>query len=442
MTKRLSDIVPAGCHTYSKGDECFPANAPEYLVRGDGCRVIDSKGKKYIDWGMGLRSVMLGHSFECVNHAVIEAVMEGTNFCRPTLYEQQLAELLVKIIPCAEMVKFGKSGSDVTSAAVKLARAYTDKDLVYVAKENPFISQHDWFIGTTATNGGIPRDETVRQYSYSNLLEKQFDLWDENDTKVTEIEFRAMQGNLAAIVLDPATVEITKEKLEHIWDICTKYGAVFILDEMISGFRYNLGGVQSLYGVTPDLSTFGKAIANGFSTSALCGKREIMQLGDREFGNVFLLSGTYNAETPALAAAISNIEFMMDNAVVGHTNQIGRFLVRGIRDKIKVYGLEDYMSIKCHGAEGTKYIEGANPSMSFRNMETKTIFDQHMIECGILMPYIAPSYSHTLQDVERTILAADYAMKMLLKANHGNNIHSYIMEDWVEKPVFRKSGKV
>lgn len=419
---KLSDIIPGGCHTYSKGNECFPANAPEYLVQGDGCYVTDHKGKKYIDWGMGLRSVILGHSYERVNHAVIDAVMEGTNLCRPTLYEKELAEKIISIIPSAEMVKFGKSGSDATSAAVKLAREYTKRPYVLVASENPFISQHDWFIGITPVDGGIV-DTNTKIYNFETIEDS------END-----IQRSYQWENIAAIVLDPATVSVTKEKLQCIRSLCDKHGCVMILDEMISGFRYDLHGVQGLYGITPDLSTFGKAIGNGYSVSALCGKREIMQLGDRQYGNVFLLSGTYNAETTALAAAIATIEEIKENDVIKHTNMIGRMLVDALTKKIELYDLVGFLSIKCH--EG-----GANPSMGFKNMVLKTIFDQHMVECGILMPYIAPSFSHKPLELAKTIDAADYALKMLSHAIKTNQPERYVYDGWVEKPVFRRFVK-
>jgi glutamate-1-semialdehyde 2,1-aminomutase len=422
----LSDIIPGGCHTYSKGNDCFPANAPEYLVSGDGCYVVDNKGKRYIDWGMGLRSVILGHSYEKVNHAVIEAVMEGTNFCRPTLYEKRLAELLIKIVPCAEMVKFGKSGSDVTSAAIRLARAYTGRNIILVARENPFISQHDWFIGTTPTNGGIPYDDNVKHFSFETLTSYSWE---------ASINNLYQWSNIAAIVLDPATINISTGKLGYLRQICDRYGVVMILDEVISGFRYDLHGIQGLYGITPDLATFGKAMANGYSVSALCGKKDIMQLGDRKYGNVFLLSGTYNAETPALAAAIVTIEEIANPylKVNDHINRVGYLLSDGIKEKIRHYDLGDYIRVNDYN--------WSNPSLCFSNMTYKTIFDQSMVECGVLMPYIAPSYSHKEHEINNTICAVDYSLMILEKAIKSGRLSEYLMNGWVEKPVFRRCEK-
>ncbi len=441
---KLSDIIPGGCHTYSKGNDQFPANAPEYLVKGEGCYVWDDKGRKYIDWAMGLRSVILGHAYPAVNEAVHKVIDGGVNFCRPNPLEYELAELMTQIIPCAEMVKFGKSGSDVTSAAVKLARAYTERDMVLIAEENPFISQHDWFIATTLLDGGIifsaePGSsicDSTRHYSFENLSKLEKDL--EN-----------ISWDVAAIILDPATVDITKGKLQYIRDLCDKYSIVMILDEVISGFRYDIGGVQRLYGVTPDLATFGKAMANGYSCSALCGKREIMRLGDRKYGNVFLLSGTYFGCTDGLSASIATIKELRTaqkrlykdasyQSVIDYTNQVGRFLVHGINELIQEHKLSKHIKIKCHGKEGTRYIRGANPTMSFSSPELKTLFNQFMVESGILMPYIAPSFSHTDADIEKTFEAAEYALNICEKAIDKGNVKELLINGHCEKPVFRK----
>lgn len=423
---KLSDLVPGGCHCYSKGDDCFPYNAPKYLVHGSGCYVQDERGKKYLDWGMGLRSVILGHNYEKVTHSVIEAATDGVNFCRPTRYEWELAELLHGIIPSAEMVKFGKSGSDVTTAAVKLARAYTGKDVVLIASENPFISQHDWFIGSTVLSRGIPDDDNTQFYNFSTI-------------ELSEVDIATSYGwdSIAAIVLDPATVPVTWAKLKCIRELCDKHGVVFILDEVISGFRYSIGGVQGLFGVTPDLSTFGKAMGNGFSVSALCGKRDIMKLGDRNHGNVFLLSGTNNAETTGLAAAIATItEIKGNNNILGHVDSIGKFLFERLGKKISAYGLTDHMKVDCFhiGSEPT----GTNPTLTFGSPIFKTIFDQHMLECGILMPYVSPSYSHVAGDVENTLNAAEYALKMVVRAVDSKHPEEYLFDGWCEKPVFER----
>jgi glutamate-1-semialdehyde 2,1-aminomutase len=428
------DIVPGGSHTYSKSDDCFPANAPKYLVKGEGCCVTDDCGIEYIDWAMGLRSVILGHSYPAVDKAVINAVKAGTNMCRPTLYEEELANLLIDNIPSAEMVKFGKSGSDATSAAIKLARAYTGKFKILVAKENPFISQHDWYIGTKPTNAGIP---------YAGTYMSNVDAFDYNTMEYRGLPLRTAAKHfkdVAAIVLDPSTVDITKEKMQYLRDICTENEIVFILDEIISGFRYGISGVQGIFEVIPDLSTFGKSIANGYSVSALCGKRKIMQLGDRRYGDVFLLSGTYNAETPALAAAIATIKEISKGRVTRRINLTGKHLTEQISKTISKYNLDEYINIKSFSIDGD--IIGSNPMMGFKNMTIKTIFDQCMIEQGIIMPYIAPSFSHTSVKLSRTLEAVTLSVQVVSEAIRDGNLSSYLIKGWEEKPVFRKCNLI
>jgi len=426
LMRRLSDLVPGGSHCYSKGDGCFPYNAPRYLVHGSGCYVQDDAGTRYLDWAMGLRSVILGHNYEKVTHAVIEAAMDGVNFCRPTRHELELAELLHDIIPSAGMVKFGKSGSDATTAAVKLARTYTGQNIVLIASENPFISQHDWFIGTTVLSSGVPDDKNTQFYNFSTIERSEED-----------IERSYGWENIAAIVLDPATVPVTWAKLACIRELCDKHSVVFILDEVISGFRYGIAGVQGLFGITPDLSTFGKSMGNGFSVSALCGKRDIMNLGDRDHGNVFLLSGTNNAETTGLAAAIATIsEIKGNNGILTHIDNIGKLLFEGLRKKIETYELTEHMKADCFCIAGNP--TGTNPTLTFGNPVLKTIFDQHMIECGILMPYIAPSYSHTEKDVESTLNAVEYALKVVVRAMDSKQPKQFLMGGWCEKPVFER----
>ncbi len=424
---KLSELVPSGAHTYSRSNDCFPDNAPEYLVKGNGCHVWDNNGKKYTDWGMSLRSVILGYCYPAVDNAVKNAIDNGIGFTRPSMYEMELAELMHDLIPCCEMVKFGKNGSDATHAAVKISRAFTGRDIVLIAKENPFISTADFFIETTALNDGCFVSGKTLQYSYNDMDFDKFDL-----------------DKVACIILDVSTVDGTKEKLQYIREICDKHGIIFVMDEVISGFRYDLRGVQGLYGVTPDLATFGKGMANGYSISALCGKKNIMRLGDREYGNVFLLSGTYFSETTGYSAALATINELQtvkyNNygnylSVNDRLNQIGRFLKYGIDGLINKYGLQEHIKIKVHGK---KEYDGANPSMSFSSMELKTLFDQVMTECGVLMPYIAPCLSHSDNDIEHTINSAENALSVCRQALDKENVKELLISGHCEKPVFRR----
>src|SRR5262249_936668 len=285
MQSRSHRLIPGGAHTYAKGDDQYPEQAPGFLARGQGCHVWDMDGNEFIEYGMGLRSVTLGHAFAPVLEAVTRQLQCGANFTRPAAIEVECAEWLLGLIEGADMAKFAKNGSDVTTAAVKLARAHTGRDLVAICKDQPFFSTDDWFIGTTAMAAGIP--QSIRAMTLSFRY---------NDLDSVDTLFRRYPGQIAGLVLEPAAAqEPAPGFLEGLRARCDAEGAILIFDEMITGFRWHRGGAQKLYGVVPDLSAFGKAIANGFSVSALVGKRELMELGGirHEKERVFLLSTTH-----------------------------------------------------------------------------------------------------------------------------------------------------
>ena len=305
IQQRLLKSIPGGAHTYSRGYDQFPSNAPEILTKGKGAYSYDQKGKKYLDYGMALRAVNIGYSEKDINNAAIKEINNGNNLTRPSSIELEAAELLIREIDSVDMVKFTKNGSTAVSAAVKLARAYTGKDLVARCSQHPFFSYDDWFIGSTDIKKGIPKD--------IQKLTKHFNY---NDIKSLKKLIKSCPNKIACVVLEPAThvcpattnstgdccgkikcersVKNTKKNyLTEVQDLCKKHGIVFILDEMITGFRWSMKGAQHLYGVSPDLCTFGKAMANGFSVSCVAGKRKIMQLGSIEFTGkerTFLLS--------------------------------------------------------------------------------------------------------------------------------------------------------
>ena len=315
LHERALRLIPGGAHTYSKGDDQFPENAPALLERGLGCYTWDPDGNRWLDYGMGLRSVILGHAHEPVLAAVRAQLERGSNFTRPSPIEGELAEQLQELIPCAQMSKFTKNGSDATSAAVRLARAYTGRDLVAASKTNPFYSFDDWWIGSTPVSSGIPR--AVGELTL---------LFDFNDLASLQALFDAHPGGIACVILEPVALEPPRPGfLEAVVALGHKNGALVIFDEMITGFRYHLSGAQGLYGVLPDLATYGKALANGFSVSAVCGSKEVMRLGGLEHDRdrVFLLSATHGAETHALAAALATLAALRANDVAGHI-QTGR----------------------------------------------------------------------------------------------------------------------
>lgn len=414
-------VVPGGCHTYAKGDDQYPELSPGFIARGEGCHVWDVDGNEFIEYGMGLRSVTLGHAYPEVVAAVRDSLALGTNFTRPASLELECAEAFLQIVDGAGMVKFTKDGSTATTAALRLARAFTGRDLVGVCAEHPFFSYDDWFIGTTTMDGGIPES--------GRSLTVPFHF---NDLASVEALFAAHPGQVAALFLEPArTEEPAAGFLSGLQALCRKNGAVLVFDEMITGFRWHLGGAQKAYGVAPTLSTFGKALANGFSLSALCGTRDIMQLGSgrRDEGRVFLLSTTHGAETPSLAAALATMDVYRREPVVEHLHRQGQRLGEGVSQRAEMRGLGRHVRVigrPCNLVYSTLDPDG-EPSQAFR-----TLFLQETIRRGVLMPSLVVSYSHSDEDIDRTLDAVDGALEVYGRA----------LEDGVEKHLVGRPSRM
>jgi glutamate-1-semialdehyde 2,1-aminomutase len=420
-------LIPGGSHTYAKGDDQYPEIAPSFLVRGAGSHVWDVDGNEYIEYGMGLRAVTLGHAFDPVIKAVAAQLPLGTNFTRPSPIEVECAEELLDLLPGAEMVKFCKDGSMAVDGAIKLARAFTGRDMIAICGDHPFFSTNDWFIGTTDMPGGIP--ESVRQQTVKFRY---------NDIASLEALFDRHPRQIACVLMEAARTEEPRSGfLESVKACAHRNGAVFVLDEMITGFRWHLRGAQYLYGVTADLSTFGKALANGFSVSALAGRREIMKLGgwDHDRERVFLLSTTHGAETHGLAAAIATMKFYKQNPVIERLYARGERLRCGLQRVIAELKLEPHFSLlsrDCNLIFGTRDSEG-KPSQGFR-----TLFMQELVVRGVIAPSFVVSYSHTEVDIDRTVDAAREALSIYRKALE-DGVEKYLKGRSV-KPVFRRFG--
>jgi glutamate-1-semialdehyde 2,1-aminomutase len=424
--EQLHQLIPGGAHTYSRGDDQFPSNAPAILERGEGAYVLDPAGNKYLDYGMGLRSVNIGYSNKEVADACYQEILKGNNLTRPSVTELNAAQILVDLIPSADMVKFAKHGSTVTSAAVKLARAYTGRTYIAVPSEQPFFSFDDWFIGATVMNKGVPKEISALTLKFNY-----------NSIESLQILFDAYPGQIAAVMLEAATtIGPEQDFLNKVKGLCHKNGSVFILDEMITGFRWHLQGAQTYFKIEPDLCTFGKAMANGFAVAALCGKREIMKLGSiEEEGQerVFLTSTTHGAEMSALGAFIKTVEIIKRDEVVNHFWSYGQKLIDGLNSLAKEAGIEKYFYAEGYACS-PNYVtkdQSGKTSLAFR-----TLFSQEMIRNGVLMPYIAISYAHQQQELEKTLMATRQALEVYKNALE-NGVEKYLQSDII-KPVFRQ----
>lgn len=418
-------LIPGGAHTYAKGDDQYPENAPGFIVRGKGSHVWDVDGNEFIEYGMGLRSVTLGHAYDPVDEAAYRQMRQGINFTRPAVIEVEAAEKLLSLIPGAEMVKFAKNGSDITTAAIKLARAYTGRDLVGICIDHPFFSVDDWFIGQTAMNAGIPTavQQLTVTFQYNNL------------DSVRDL-FAQYPGQIACLLMEPEKNDPPADNFLHeTRRLCHENGALFILDEIITGFRHHLGGGQTLYQVEPDLSAFGKAMANGFSVSALVGKREFMERGGllTNEERVFLLSTTFGAETHALAAALATMHIYESEPVIAHLYQQGERLAHGINAIVDELGLHDYFGLLGKPCNLVYYTrdQDKNPSQAYR-----ALFMQETIKRGLILPSLIISYSHTDPDVDHTVNAIGEALFVYRQALE-EGIDKYLQGRPV-KPVFRK----
>lgn len=424
--KRLLRAIPGGAHTYSRGFDQYPSNAPSILTRGKGAYVFDHEGKKYLDYGMGLRAVNIGYAEEEINNAAIEQILNGNNLTRPSIVELEAAESFIDMIDSVDMVKFTKNGSTAVSAAVKLARAYTGRDLVARCAEHPFFSYDDWFIGSTVVPRGIPR-ETIDQTKLFNY----------NDIDSLERLLDEFPGRIACVVLEPATAAHPEEDfLKKVESFCRRNNIVFILDEMITGFRWDLKGAQNYYGVTPDLCTFGKAMANGFSVACVAGRREIMELGSIEFEGrerVFLLSTTHGGEMSALGAFVATAKFLQREPVIQHFWDYGQKLVDMMNRKAQEHGVAD--SFKVGGVPCSPVFHTID-ALGNPSMELRTLFLQQMIKNGVMMPCIALCYRHGEEELLLTERAVDEALFIYAKAMQ-EGVENYLIGPAV-KSVFRR----
>jgi len=419
LGQRLHTAIPGGAHTYAKGDDQYPSNAPTAIVRGRGCRIWDTKGNVYVEYGSGLRSVTLGHSFPRVVQAAAAALRGGTNFLRPSPVEVECAEQLISLVKAADMAKFTKDGSTATTGALKLARAYTGRDLVALC-DSHFFSYDDWYMTITDADAGIPVAiaELTLTFRY-------------NDIASLERLFAQHPRQIACVFLEPERTEAPQDDfLRKVADLCRSEGTLLVFDEMITGFRWHTGGAQAVYDVAPDLSTFGKGMANGFSVSALVGRREVMELGGlhHQQERVFLLSTTHGAETHGLAAAIATMSTYAETDVIGTLHEAGRSLREIVQVAAREAGVDGFFRVigrDCNLVYETRDPEGL-PSQEYR-----TLFMQELLSRGVLAPSFVVNYSHDEKTIEETGAAVREALDIY------RNALTYGVEQFLVGPAVR-----
>jgi glutamate-1-semialdehyde 2,1-aminomutase len=418
--KRLHDMVPGGAHTYAKGEDQYPEGMAPVMTHGLGARVWDVDGNSYVEYGSGLRSVSLGHAHPRVVEAVRRQLGLGSNFVRPAAIEVDAAAKFLATVPTAEMVKFAKNGSDVTTAAIRLARAATGRTTVALCGDQPFFSTDDWFIGTTAMPAGIPAQDVVA-FPYGDLA---------------AVERLFADHEIACLVLEAATqTDPPPGYLPGLRDLCTRHGVVLVFDEMITGFRWSEAGAQGVYGVTPDLSTFGKALGNGFAVSALAGRRELMELGGLRDARerVFLLSSTHGAETHSLAAAMAVMDTYVEEGIADRLHALGTWLAAGVRDVASQAGVAEHVVVRgreCNLVFATLDGDG-RPSQAYR-----TLFLRQLLLGGVVGPSFVVSSALTEQEIDHTIEVVARACAVYRQALDAGDPTPWLGGRPV-KPVFR-----
>lgn len=428
FSARIHDLVPGGAHTYSKGDDQFPFNAPAAISHGKGARVWDLDGNEYIDCSMGLTSVSIGHGYEPVVRAMCEAAMRGTNFQRPATIELEAAERFLETVQAGDMVKFAKNGSTVTTAAVKLARAYTGRNRVALCREHNFFSYDDWFIVTTPCDRGIPEPTRALTVGFSY-----------NDIASVQALFEPKDHDIACLIMEPVKFDPPRDDfLQQVAELCRAHGVVFILDEMISGFKWGMKGAQHCFGVKSDLATWGKGIANGFSACALTGRADIMELGGirHERGDkLFLISTTHGAETTGLAAMIATIDEFERYGMIEANWERGERLRGRLNDAIVRHGLATALEVKgdaCLLALICRNAQGA-PDDAFR-----TLMMQEMITRGVLFQGLFyTTWSHQEAELDEIVAAFDEACSVYRRAIENGTCEGLLIGP-PAKPVFRK----
>jgi glutamate-1-semialdehyde 2,1-aminomutase len=421
LNERLHAAVPGGAHTYAKGDDQYPQDMAPVISHGRGAHVWDVDGNQYIEYGSGLRAVALGHAHPRVTEAVRNELDKGSNFVRPAAIELQAAERFLATVPTADMVKFTKNGSDATTAAIRLARAHTGRTTIALCRDHPFFSTDDWFIGGTPMSAGIPQQDVVT-FPYGDL-----------DALSSVLE----QHDVACVILEAATqTEPPTGYLQGIRELATRHDALLVFDEMITGFRWSEHGAQGVYGVTPDLSTFGKALGNGFAVSALAGKREFMERGGLRSAHerVFLLSTTHGAETHSLAAAMAVMDTYAEDGVTERLHALGNRLAAGVREVAAGIGVADHVQVRGRASNlvfATLDTDG-KPSQPYR-----TLFLRQLLTGGIIGPSFVVSAALTDDDIDRTIDVVARACTVYRKALDAGDPTPW-MGGRPVKPVFRR----
>ncbi len=413
---RALHSIPLGTQTFSKSKTQFPVGvSPLFAARAQGSRLWDVDGNEYVDFINALNAITLGYNDPEVTAAVMRQLGSGTIFSLAHELEITVAEAIIDLVPCAEMVRFGKNGSDATAGAIRLARAYTGRDRVAVCGYHGW---QDWYIGSTSRNRGVPKATRNLTHSFAY-----------NDLASLDRVLAAHDGEVAAVILEPMNAtEPAPGFLEGVVERAHDAGALVIFDETITGFRFARGGAQELFGITPDLATFGKGLANGYPLSAVAGRADVMALMEEIF-----FSFTMGGEALSLAAAATVLDKIAHEPVIETLHDVGARLKAGVATRIEAHGLAEVLAITGHPSWTFLHLRGAEGVTPF---ELKTLFLQEVFARGILtLGTHNMSYAHNADDVEALLATYDEVFPILRRAVEARSVSPFLKGPTLE-PLF------
>lgn len=409
LTRALRTI-PLGAQTFSKSITQYPYGvSPYFAARAKGSHLWDVDGNEYVDFINALAAVTLGYADEDVDDAVVRQMKNGVVYTLSNELEAEAAERIVRMVPAAERVRFGKNGSDATAGAIRISRAATGRDHVLVSGYHGW---QDWYIGSTARNLGVP--EATRALTHT---------FPYDDLPALESMLDSLKGQVAAIIMEPMNVRYPSPGyLEGVRALATKAGAILVFDETITGFRFSNGGAQALFGVTPDLTCLGKGIANGYPLSAVCGRADLMKYMEEVF-----FSFTMGGETLSLAAACAAMDKMEREPVTATLAERGQALLDGAQPLIDKHGLSEVLSLSGHPSWSfMSFADGLGAS----SFEIKTLFMQEVFARGVLAYGTHNmSYAHSEADIARLLAVYDEVFGIIAAAGDRNGVRAALRCD-------------
>lgn len=418
---RSEKVIPGGAQTYSKSwRHHIRGVTPIFLASGRGAVVTDVDGNQYVDLIQGLLPNILGYAHEEVNRAAHERAASGHSFSLAHPIEVELAERLCRLIPCAEMVRFGKNGSDATAGAVRAARAFTGREHVAVCGYHGW---QDWYIGTTSRCAGVPASVRALAHPFPY-----------NDPEALDALLAGMPRQYAAVIMEPVNFNWPKAGyLQSVKEIAHRHGALLIFDEICSGFHFGLGGAQQMFGVTPDLATFGKAMGNGWPVSCIVGRRDVMQIFEDAF-----VSFTFAGDVSAMAAAMKVLDILESGEAYARMTAAGTKLHDGARVMARAAGLEEAFQLKGHPHWSLfSFVDAAGAD----DPVTRALWVQEVTRRGVLILTTFNICSALDEASVTTVLSAfAHAFKRVAAAKSAGIPPADWLDGPVPVPAFRARG--